>query len=179
MDETAAGVAAGSATGAFYEVDFSKPLKGQEKAAIKGGVKGGVSEGLKANKKSETKGGAIDPKGINTTALDTSKRPIIKGGTIAEKLTKKVDMPKLSKKVSKVAREQASIRFDPNLQFAPVTTGGSMKPIEGGSMKPIEGGSMKPIGGSGAKRPAKGSEEAKAWGAKMRVAREAKSNYVY
>jgi hypothetical protein len=39
--------------------------------------------------------------------------------------------------------------------------------------KETSGGSMKSIG-SGAKRPAKGSAEAKAWGEKMRAAREAK-----
>jgi hypothetical protein len=175
MDETAASVAAGSATGAFYDVDFSKSLKGQGKTALKGAVKGGVKAGISANKSGSSdaasKGGALrDNKGIASHAMDSTKEPVTKGGAILGKKVAKV-VTNTGKKVSKIAKAQSESRFDPNIEFAP-SKGGSMRPISGGSMRPIEGKGVS--GNSGAKRPTKGSDAAKEWGAKMRAAREAK-----
>jgi hypothetical protein len=148
MDESAAGVAAAGSTQAFYDVDFSKSLKGQGDAAAKGAVKGAYNEGVS--------GGAIrDPKGINTIALDTSKRPIVKGGSIASKIKKKVDVPKLSKKVSKVAREQASIRYDPNLQFAPVAGSGFFDTLASGVKTLASDPQVQKLALEGAKQGAK------------------------
>jgi hypothetical protein len=186
MDPNAASVAAGSATGAFYDVDFSKSLKGQGKTALKGAVKGGVKEGMSASKtKTETKGGAIlDQKGIGNINSDEGKQAITRGGgMIKHNLVKP-----LEKMVSHQAAVQDAQVADPNEMFKGVPkkktkggsmrpiSGGSMRPIEGGSMRPIEGGSMRPISG-GAVKPksfAKGSQEAKDYMASLRERRKKK-----
>jgi len=175
-------MAATSAT-ALYDLDFSKPITEDE--AKKVGTKA-----VKAGAKEAIKGGAIkDNKGIHNYARDDVKQPMIRGGSVVvTNLVPKiaVDGGKISKsvgrKVNKIAKIQSESRFDPNIAFGAVTTGGSFKPIESraGSFKPVSrAGSMKAIGsGSTAstKRPklVKGSAESKAWGERMRNAREKK-----
>jgi hypothetical protein len=61
MDETSANIAASAAVGSFYEVDFSKNLKGQKRAAISGAAKGAAKGAIqKPSKSKETTGGALN-----------------------------------------------------------------------------------------------------------------------
>jgi hypothetical protein len=64
MDENQANIAAGTAVGAFYYVDFSKSLKGQGKKALSGGVKGGI-KGAKDNQTSGRRLNSVQQKLID------------------------------------------------------------------------------------------------------------------
>jgi hypothetical protein len=179
MDADEADAMASASAAGLYAYDFgdapsSKNAASAGKAALKAGVESGVSSATKT-KKTETTGGAIlDQKGISHMALDSSKHPITRGGSV---IKKKIAKP-LQKSVSHQAAVQDAQMADPNEMFKAAPKGGSMRPIGGGSMRPIEGGSMRPIEGGGAKtkqvRFAKGSEEARKFMASLREKRKKK-----
>jgi hypothetical protein len=169
MPPQAAEVAANSATSAFYDVDFSKSLKGQGKSALKAGAKGGFKSVDKLYKGPKVAGGSIemaDTKGIHSLAHDFAKGPIhsntndVVGGAVIIPKPKRV-----ARQINKVAEVQAQIQYNPNLSFGGsmvAISGSSMLPISGSSMMPITGSSMRPIGsGVGGRRFVKGSQEAK------------------
>lgn len=179
MDPEAANIAAGSAVGAIYNVDFSKKLENQgDKAAI-GAVQGGVSAGISNSKasKKETAAGSI--KGRNHMAMDYSKGPALsRGGSVMKpsvmaRPSKPLKLPPLSKE----AKAKNSIMLQTNTSvggsFLPLSTGGSFQPLG-----TTAAGSFRPLGtGNGLKgaTPKKGSQEAKDKMSRLRAMRKKKN----
>jgi hypothetical protein len=141
----AAPVLAASGSAAFYKADFSKNLNGQGEA-------------------------------VGMTALSTAVKEAPKAKASYDKAQSKGEgfSNIVHSRAKKLPRSTASVVRNSILMDANQSTQGGSFMTTGGSFKPT-GGSFKPTGsGFVSKRPAKGSAEARAWGAKMMAARNAK-----
>ena len=154
-EKVASTMSAVAVTG-LYEYDFGE-------APSEANAKQASIKAAKAGAKSAMKGGAVSNKGLGHHAKDNVKTPAYSGGLVTNKV------PTITGRPASKGGSMVALHSSKGGSFKPLSSGGSMVALQS------KGGSIVPVG-SGAKRPKliKGSAESKAWGQRMRDAREKK-----